>query len=116
MLAPVKSGDAMSFRNFHNLVLKCETFSKIKNWNSLEKPETLCVLVSKLLGDLRDIWNRTVQGIKRSYGREPCLSGFSGFVKEETILVNDSIFSREAVQEYITHSEKTPGKHKKAGG
>ena len=64
MLAPVKSGDVMSFRNFHNLVLNCETLSKIKNWNSLEKPETLCVLVSKLLGDLRDIWNRTVQGIK----------------------------------------------------
>ena len=96
-LAPVKPGNGMGFRKFHNFVLKCET-SKITNWNSLEMPEILCVLVSKLPGGLRDRWNRTVQGIRRSYGREPCLSDFSGFVKEETILVNDPIFSREAVQ------------------
>ena len=98
-LAPVKPGNAIGFRKFHNFVLKCETFSKITNWNSLETPETLCVLVSKLPGGLRGRWNRTVQGIRRSYGREPCLSDFSGFAKEETILVNDPIFSREAVQE-----------------
>ena len=87
----------MGFRNFHNFVLKCETFSKITNWNPLETPETLCVLVSKLPSGLRGTWNRTVQGM-RSYGREPCLSDFSGFEKEETILVNDPIFSREAVE------------------
>ena len=96
-LSPVKPGNAMGFRKFHNFVLQCET-SKITNWNSLETPETLCVLASKLPGSLRDRWNRTVQGIRKSFGREPCLSDFSGFVKEETILVNDPIFSREAVQ------------------
>ena len=82
-LAPVKPGDAMSFKKLHNFVLKCETFSKSTNWNSLETPETLHVLVSKLLGGLRNGWNRTVQGIRRSYGREPCLSDFSGFVNKE---------------------------------
>ena len=48
LLAPVKPGDAMGFTKFHNFVLKCETFFKSVNWNSLERPETLCVLVSKL--------------------------------------------------------------------
>ena len=56
---PVKPGDPMGFRKLHNFLLKCETFSKITNWNSLETPETLCILVSKLPGGLRDRWNRT---------------------------------------------------------
>ena len=69
-LAPVKPGDAMGFRKLHNFLLKSETFSKITNWNSLETPETLCILASKLPGGLRDRWNRTVQGIKRRYKEE----------------------------------------------
>ena len=48
-----------------------------------------------------------------SYGREPSLSDFSGSVNEETILVNDPIFSREAVQEYVTHPSEKLNKHKK---
>ena len=114
-LAPVKPGDTMGFRKFHYFVLKCGTCSKITNWNSLETPETLCILVLKLPGGLRDRWNRTVQGIRRSYDREPCLSDFSGFVKEETILVNDPIFYKKAVQEYVTHPEEKIKKHKKIG-
>ena len=34
-LALVKPGNAMGFTKFHNFVLKCETFSKITNWNSI---------------------------------------------------------------------------------
>ena len=112
LLAPVKPGDAMGFRKFHNFALKCETFSKSINWNSLEMPVTICVLISKLSGDLRDRWNRKVQSIRRSYGRETYLSDFYGFMNEETILVNSPIFSREAVQEYVTDPEKKFNKHK----
>ena len=56
-----------------------------------------------------------MQGIRRSYGREPCLSDFSRYVNEETILVNDPIFSIEAVQEYVTYPEKKLNKHKEIG-
>ena len=108
-------GDAMGFRNFHNFVLKCGTFSKITNWNSLEMSETLCILVSKLPVGLRDRWKRTTHGIRRSCGREPCLSDFSRFIKEETILANDPIFSRETVQECVTHPEEKLKKHNKIG-
>ena len=67
--------------------------------------ETLCLLVSKLTGGLRDRWNRKVQGIRRSYGRESCLPHFSGFLNEETILAIHPIFPKEAAQEYVTDSE-----------
>ena len=49
------------------------------------------------------------------YIKESCLSEFSRFLNKETILVNDPIFLREAVQEYVTHSEKKPNNHKKIG-
>ena len=99
MLAPVKPDNAMGSRRFINLFLKCETFSKSTKWKELTgTPETLCVLVSKLPGCFRDRWNRMVQGIRRSYGSESCLADLYGFVNGKTILVNDPIFSREAVQ------------------
>ena len=115
LLAPIKPGDSMGFRKFHNFVLKCETFSKHRNWFLLETPETLCILLSKLLGGLIDRWNRKVQGIRMTYDREPCFSDFTGFLNEETIFVNNPIFSREAVQQYVTHTEKKLNKHREIG-
>ena len=41
--------------------------------------------------------------------------GFSGFVNGETILVNDPVFSRLAVQEYVTHPKEKLNKLKKIG-
>ena len=67
----------------------------------LKPPETFCIIVSKLPGSLRDRWNRKVQVVRRSFGREPCLSDFASFVHEETTLVNDPIFSKDPVLEYV---------------
>ena len=39
--------------------------------------------MSKLPDGLRDGCNRKLQDIRRSYGREPCVSYFSGFANEE---------------------------------
>lgn len=38
---------------------------------------------------------------------------FFGYVNEETILVNEPIFLREAVQEYVMHPDKKLNKVKK---
>ena len=96
-LSSVKYSDASGFRKFHSFVLKCETFCKSTAWNSLETPEILCILVSKLSGNLRDRWNGKVQVVWRVFGREPFLSNFVSFGNEETTLVSDAIFSKDAV-------------------
>ena len=44
---------------------------------------------------------------------EPCLPDFSRLVNEEIILVNEPMFSKEALQEYVTHPEKKFNKHRK---
>ena len=113
--ASAKPGDASSFRKFYSFVSKCETFSKNTAWNALETPETLCILVSKLPGSLRDRWNRKVQTVRKNSGREPCLSDFASFVLEETTLVNDPIFSKDALLEYVQTPEKKHNKKKKFG-
>ena len=105
-LPSVKAGDASGFRKFYSFVLKCETFSKSTAWNALETPETFCILVSKLPGSLRDRWNRKVQAVRKNSRREPCLSDFASFVHDETTLVNDPIFSKDAVLEYVQTPEK----------
>lgn len=77
MLALLKPGDVMGFRKFYNFVVKCETFSKSRYWDSLETPETLYILVSNLAGGLRDRWYRMVPGLRMIYDRELYLSDFS---------------------------------------
>ena len=64
------------------------------------------MLTSKLPGRLIDRWNRTVQAIRRKQTREPDLQDLIQFVEEETTLMNDLLFSREALHEYTKGPEK----------
>ena len=66
----------------------------------------ICMLISKLPGGLMDRWNRKVQNIRRSQLREPTLQDLIKFVEEETILMNDPLFSREAISEYVQKTDK----------
>ena len=43
------------------------------------------------------------------------MSDFSGFLNEEIILINDLIFLRKAVKQYISHLEKKHNNHMKIG-
>ena len=65
-----KFGDANSFRKFESFLLKCESVSENQDWNALDTPEMLCILVSKLSGGLMDRWYRTAQAIRRKQIRD----------------------------------------------
>ena len=105
-LSPLKFGDAKGFRKFYNFLLKCESVSESQEWNTLDTLEMLCMLISKLPGGLMDRQNRTVQAIRRKQRREPDLQDLIQFVEEETILMNDPLFSREALYDYTKGAEK----------
>ena len=68
----------------------------LQHWNSVDTPEVLCMLMSKLPGNTRDQWNRKVLIIRRQQRREPELEDFIDFFDDETQLANDPLFSREA--------------------
>ena len=103
----IKFGDAKAFRKFYNFLLKCESISGSQNWNAMDTPEMLCMLIAKLPGGLIDRWNRNVQAIRKRHLREPDLQDLINFVEEETVLMNDPLFSREALHESIKHPERS---------
>ena len=43
----IRAGDSTAFRQFHNFILKYESFISMQNWNALDSPETLSMMMSK---------------------------------------------------------------------
>ena len=70
--------------------------------NALDSPDILCMLISKLPGAIMERWNRKVLNIRRCQVREPTVDDMTGFIEEKTILMNDSLFSLEALAHYET--------------
>ena len=68
----------------------------------LDSPDILCMLMSKLPSGIMERWNRKVQDIRRYQVREPTLDDMTDFIEEDTILMNDPSFSREALADYHT--------------
>ena len=95
---PLKNDDSAGYRRFYNFLIKCESIMSRQQWNSLDTPDILCALISKLPGNARDKWNRKAMMIRRSHGGEPELSDFIDFVDDETLLASDPLFSQEALQ------------------
>ena len=57
---PVKPDDAVAFRRFSNFLIKCCSIFSKSNWNQLDNPDVLCMLMAQLLGYLQNRWNRQV--------------------------------------------------------
>ena len=62
---PIKFGDAIAFRRFHNLPLRCKSVATNQKWNALDTPDILCMLTSKLPSGIKERWNREVLKIRR---------------------------------------------------
>ena len=69
---------------------------------ALDSPDILCMLISKLPGGIMKRWNRKVPNIRRCQVREPTLGDMTDLIEEKTILMNNSLFSREALAHYET--------------
>ena len=72
----------------------------------INNPDVICMLLSKLPTYLQDRWNRKVCKLRRSDERESELVDLIEMVDEETILVNDPLFSREAISQYVNKPDK----------
>ena len=63
-------------------------------------------MVSKLTGGIMERWNRSVLKIRTHQHREPNLKDMTEFVEDEIILMNDPLFSCEALGEFNTKPER----------
>ena len=97
----IKVGDAAGFWKFYNFLLKCQSIIGGNKWNALDSPESICMVLSRLPGQLRDRWNREVYSISAKHSREPELKDLINYVDKETALVSDPLFSKEAVEQYL---------------
>ena len=76
--AQLKSYDGTAYMKFYNfLILKCESATFRQNWNILDTPEMICLVLSKLPGNSRDKWGRNVMNIRRRHSKEQNLRIFN---------------------------------------
>ena len=89
---------------FYNFLLKCGSVTLGLNWNVLDTPEMMCLVLSKLPGNIREKWSRNVMKIRR-YLREPDFEDLIQIVDDEATLANDPLFSKEAFSGYVDKKE-----------
>ena len=109
----LKNGDGGSFQKFYNFLVKCESIAKSREWNPLDTPDVICMLLSKLPGKIRDKWVRTVMDVRRKERREGTLGDFIKLTPEETMLANDPLFSKGAVDQYTDKKSSKQDNYKK---
>ena len=64
----IRNGDGESYQKFYNFLLKCESIIQAREWNPLDTPDVICMLLSKLPGVARDKWVRVVTNVRRKKG------------------------------------------------
>ena len=96
---PIKFGDAIDFRRFHNFLLRDKNVATGQKWNTLDTPDILCMLTSKLPSGIMERWNREVLKIRRQQHQEPNLKDLTKYVEGEAILMSDPLFSQKALSE-----------------
>ena len=65
------------------------------------------MLLSKLPGRIRDKWSKRILLIRRKQGKELELADFIDFVNDENLIVIDTVFSKEAEEQYIDNKTKS---------
>ena len=76
----------------------------------INNPDVICMLLSKLPTSLQDKQNRKVYKFGHSDEKEAVLVDPIEMVDKEIILVNDPLFSREAVSQYDHKPDKLTSK------
>ena len=112
LMQPLKPGDAAAFRRLFNFLIKCQAMGVGSKHNPLDTPEIICMILAKLPLHLQDRWNRNTLLLRRRDSREPTLIDLANFVEDEMTLVNDPLYSREAVSQYL---EKGPTRQGQRG-
>ena len=90
----IGNGGGESCQKFFNFLLKCESITQTREWNPLDTPDLIYMFLSKLPGVK---WVRVVMNVMIEKEREATLRDFIGFIKEETDLMNDPLFSKSAI-------------------
>ena len=106
----IRSGDAEGYQRFYNFLRKCESITQSAQWNQLNTPDVICMLLAKLPGHTRDNWARHVLSIRRRQMTEPDLVDLIELVKDETLLVNYTYSESQQLISIVTNYQKAHNK------
>ena len=101
----IRPRNAEAYRKFHNFLLKCESI--YTDGDVLNTPEIMRMLLATLLGEKRDMWSRRVLLIGRKQGKGPDLADFIDLINDENRIINNPVFSKAAVEQYIDKKTKS---------
>ena len=79
----------------------------MQTWKVLDTPEIICMLLSKLPSGTRNNLSKRLLLIRRKQGKKPVLADFIDVVNDENLIVNDQVFYKEAVEQYIDKKTKS---------
>ena len=95
---PLKAGDSKAFRELYGFLNKCKSCRSSGIYlKEMDSPDILQVLQSKLPYALQDKWNRRAVKLRTIDHREAKFNDFVELVYNEMMVVNDPMYSREAV-------------------
>ena len=109
----IKAGDPSSFRLYYNFLLKFQSTKSKQSWNVLDLLKTLSLMISKFPRHISGRRNRKALTIRMHHLRGLSLSDIIAFVEKETILVNDPLFSNNAVEIYLDKTKESAQKRMK---
>ena len=109
----IKAGDPSSFRLYYNFLLKFQSTKSKQSWNVLDLLKTLSLMISKFPRHISGRRNRQALTIRMHHLRGLSLSDIIAFVEKETILVNDPLFSNNAVEIYLDKTKDSAQKRMK---
>ena len=93
-MTKTKPGDAGAYRRLFNFLIKLRSL-KYGYQNSLDTPDVICMVLTKIPGYLQNRWNRNVQKIRKIQKRETGLIYLTNFIEDTMVLVYDPLFSRD---------------------
>ena len=116
MLLEKKNGDPHRLLGSYRKEIK--EWQQLKLWEASDfrkfsnNPQIICLLLSKLSGVLLDRWNKRVFKMRTNSIMEPNLLDLILFINEETTILNDPLFSRDAIAQYQEKKGKYDWKKK----
>ena len=95
----LRANDVAAFTAFENFLIKYQSTVQAVGRRVDTSPELLQLLQTKLPPYLQDRWTRKVHRVRKEEGRSASLEDFIGGIKEETEIIGDPLFSRDAINE-----------------
>ncbi len=103
----IKQHDSSGYKKFYRFLLKCQAYKAQGRLSELDSTDVIRTMISKVPTPHQEKWNRKASEIRRRNDREADFSDFIVFFENETALLSDPAYSRDALLEVKSKSYNT---------